>query len=241
MLTLTIIFQIIMPSLLLDGIGIFTLNFTMDLMVNEIFYSILGESSFSGKPCVFVRLTGCNLRCRWCDTEYAFYEGKSYSIDKVISQVDQYSCSLIEITGGEPLMQDGCIILMEKLIDSGRSVLLETGGSLSISNVPDAVKKIIDFKCPSSKMEKGNSWQIMDDIQPHDEIKFVIADRTDYEWTKEKMTKHNMANKWVINMAPVFGELSYSSLAGWILEDKLDVRFQLQLHKHIWSPDRRGV
>ena len=154
----------------------------MNLKINEIFFSIQGESTFSGKPCIFIRLTYCNLRCSYCDTDYAFYDGEEMSIEDIVKKVDIFRCKTVEVTGGEPLMQEHSIELMKTLLGNGYTVLLETGGSLPIDNVPDEVRKIIDFKCPSSKMEKKNLWSILDDTQPHDEIKFVIGDRKDFDW-----------------------------------------------------------
>ena len=156
------------------------------LKINEIFYSIQGESSYSGMPCIFVRLTYCNLRCSYCDTEYSFYEGKDMSIDAIMKEIEQYDCKLVEVTGGEPLMQEESIDLMHALLNKDYQVMLETGGSLPVNKVPKEVIKIVDFKCPSSKMDKKNDWTILKDLQKYDEIKFVIGDKKDYEWTKNK-------------------------------------------------------
>jgi 7-carboxy-7-deazaguanine synthase len=211
------------------------------LKVNEIYYSIQGESTRAGLPCVFVRLTYCNLRCNYCDTEYAFYEGEDYSIDEILAEVKKHNCKLVEITGGEPLVQDESIDLMKKLCDYGFEVLLETGGSLPINNIDKRVKIIMDLKCPSSQMLKKNLYENIDHIKPTDEIKFVIGDHEDYEWTKEIINRYKLMNKCEILFSVVFGVLEPLALVNWVLEDKLDVRFQLQMHKFIWNPQAKGV
>lgn len=211
------------------------------LKVNEIFHSIQGESSHAGRPCVFVRLTGCNLRCIWCDTEYAFYEGEDMTMDHVLAQVATYGCRLVEVTGGEPLMQPGAIELMERLLKDGYEVMLETGGSLPIDQVPREVIKIVDFKAPSSGMMKKNLWSILDDLAPHDEIKFVIGDRADYDWAKAALKQYDHIKRHTVLFSPVLGQIEPQTLSEWILADRLPVRFQLQLHKVIWEPDLRGV
>ena len=213
----------------------------MSIRINEIFYSIQGESTYSGQPCIFIRLTYCNLRCTWCDTEYSFHEGNDMTIDEILENIQQYNCKLVEITGGEPLLQKECISLLNKLLSDGFKVMLETGGSLSIKDVPRKVIKIIDFKCPYSKMDKKNLWSILDDMAEHDEIKFVIGNRKDYEWAKDKIIEYNLTDKWTVLFSCVFDHLSYNTLAEWILEDALDVRFQVQMHKHIWHPEAKGV
>ncbi len=211
------------------------------LKINEIYFSIQGESTKAGLPCVFVRLTYCNLRCKYCDTEYAFYEGKELSLDEIISGVKKFDCKLVEITGGEPLVQSDTINLMQRLCDEGFEVLLETGGSLSIKEIDPRVKIIMDLKCPSSGMLKKNYYKNIDTIKPSDELKFVIGTREDYEWTKEIIQKYNLMKKCIILFSVVFGELEPVILVEWILEDKLDVRFQLQMHKFIWEPTTKGV
>ncbi|MGB9664199.1 MAG: 7-carboxy-7-deazaguanine synthase QueE [Ignavibacteria bacterium] len=211
------------------------------LKVNEIFYSIQGESTYAGLPCVFVRLTYCNLRCTYCDTEYSFYEGNDMTINEILNEVKKYNCNLVEVTGGEPLVQKESIDLMKKLCDEGFKVLLETSGSLSIENVDQRVTIIMDLKTPSSKMMKKNLYSNIDLLKPDDEIKFVIGTREDYEWAKDIIKKYDLNNKCKILMGCVFGELSNLELATWILEDHLPVRFQMQLHKYIWEPERRGV
>ena len=211
------------------------------LVINEIFYSIQGESSHMGRPCVFVRLTYCNIRCSYCDTEYAFYEGKEMPIDEILETVRRYECKLVEVTGGEPLFQENVHELMKRLCDKGFEVLLETGGSLDMSRVDARVKRIVDFKCPSSKMMKKNLWENVNYMKSGDEIKFVIGNREDYDWAKEMIQKHQIEKRCPVLMSVVFGELEPIQLAEWILEDKLNVRYQLQVHKYIWSPETKGV
>jgi 7-carboxy-7-deazaguanine synthase len=211
------------------------------LKINEIYYSIQGESSKAGLPCVFVRLTFCNLRCTYCDTEYAFYEGKDLSIDEIIQEIRKYNCPLVEITGGEPLVQEESLILMQKLSDSGFEVLLETGGSLSIKNIDRRVKIIMDLKTPSSGMLKKNMYENLDYLKINDEVKFVLGSRDDYLWSKDIIEKYELDKKSHILYSVVFGKLLPIELVNWILEDKLNVRFQLQMHKLIWNPEERGV
>ncbi len=211
------------------------------LKVNEIFHSIQGESSHAGRPCVFVRLTGCNLRCAWCDTAYAFYEGEDMTVDQVVERVAAYGCGLVEVTGGEPLMQTEAIDLLERLLAEGCEVMLETGGSLPVGKVPRQVIKVVDFKAPSSGMVKKNRWSILADLAPHDEVKFVIGDRNDYDWARARMEEHGLARRQTVLFSPVFGKLEPRTLAEWLLADRLRARLQLQLHKVIWGPDKRGV
>ncbi len=211
------------------------------LKVNEIYYSIQGESTFAGKPCVFIRLTYCNLRCSYCDTEYAFYEGEDKSIEEVVDEVKKYNCKLVEVTGGEPLVQKESIHLMRKLCDDGYEVLLETGGSLPIDSVDRRVRVILDLKCPSSNMKGKNLYENLDHLKPIDEVKFVIGAREDYEWAKEIINKYKINEKCEILFSVVFDNLEPLTLTNWILEDKLNVRFQLQMHKFIWKPEERGV
>ena len=210
------------------------------LKINEIFYSIQGESTYNGMPCIFIRLTYCNLRCSYCDTEYSFYEGKDMSIKQIMDEIQKYECKLVEVTGGEPLMQEEAIQLMQTLIEKKYSVMLETGGSLPISKVPKEVIKIIDFKCPTSNMQKKNDWSILNDLQMHDEIKFVIGNKEDYDWAKNKIQKYNLMDRKIL-FSPVHDVLDSKSLSEWILKDNLKVRFQIQLHKYIWTPETRGV
>ena len=211
------------------------------LKVNEIYYSIQGESSKSGLPCVFVRLSYCNLRCTYCDTEYAFYEGEEKSIEEIINEVKKYNCKLVEVTGGEPLVQKECLDLMKRLCDEGFDVMLETAGSLSIKDIDDRVQIIMDLKCPSSKMEKKNLYENINFLKPADELKFVIGNREDYDWSKEIISRYDLQSKCKILFSVVFDELEPVSLVNWIIEDKLDVRYQLQMHKFIWHPETKGV
>ncbi|SRR5690606_8055386 len=211
------------------------------LKVNEIYFSVQGESTKAGLPCVFIRLTYCNLRCTYCDTEYAFYEGKDLSIEDIISEVKKYNCKLVEVTGGEPLVQKESLQLMKRLCDDGFEVLLETGGSLPIKEIDKRVKVIMDLKCPSSGMLKKNLYENINYLKPADEVKFVIGSREDYNWTKDILQKYNLNEKCEVLFSVVFGMLEPVELVNWILEDKLDVRFQLQMHKFIWEPTAKGV
>lgn len=213
----------------------------MSLRVNEIFYSIQGESTYAGRPCVFVRLTGCNLRCRWCDTTYAFHEGEQRSIEQVLEQVRGYKCPLVEITGGEPLLQEAVHLLIDRLLLEGYEVLIETGGSLSIDRLDRRVVKILDLKAPGSGMDPHNNLENLQHLDKKDQIKFVVADRRDYEWARQVMAEHALAEKAHILFSPVLGELHPRELAEWILTDRLNVRLQIQLHKYLWDPSRRGV
>ena len=212
------------------------------LKINEIFHSIQGESTKAGLPCIFVRLTYCNIRCVYCDTEYAFYEGVDKSIDEIIHEVKSFSCKLVEITGGEPLVQENVQILMKQLCNLGYEVLIETGGSLPIEVIDKRVKVIMDLKTPYSKMEKKNRYENIQYLKPTDEVKFVIGSREDYDWVKEMISKYDLLNKVEqVLFSPVFDKVENVELANWILEDKLNVRFQLQMHKYIWHPETRGV
>jgi len=211
------------------------------LEVTEIFKSIQGESTHMGLPCVFVRLTGCNLRCVWCDTAYAFQGGKKLSIDEILEEIKSHNIDLIEITGGEPLMQEESILLMETLLKEKFRVMLETGGSLSIKDVPTKVIKVIDLKCPGSGEEDKNHWDNLNYLASTDEIKFVIADRADYEWSRTTLHKYELDKKSHILFSPVFDKLNLKDLTEWLLEDNLPVRLQTQLHKHIWDKNAQGV
>lgn len=211
------------------------------IKVNEIFYSIQGESSFAGMPCVFIRLTYCNLRCTYCDTEYSFYEGEDFTIDEILKKVKSYNCNLVEVTGGEPLVQKESLELLKCLCDEGYQVLLETSGSLSIKDVDQRVIIIMDLKTPSSGMMKKNLFSNFDYLKLKDEVKFVIGNREDYDWAKKIISEYKLLDKCKILMGCVFGQLPNVELATWILEDKLPVRFQIQLHKYIWHPETRGV
>lgn len=212
------------------------------LTVNEIFHSIQGESTRAGDRCVFVRLTACDLRCSWCDTPYAFYEGRKMSVDDVLSAVESYGCPLVEITGGEPLLQEGVYELMDRLLAAGHTVLLETGGHRPIDRVPVSVVKIVDVKCPGSGEADKNCWSNLDRLAPHDEVKFVVLDRADYEFARDVMARTQLSSRAAaILFSPVHDVLDPQTLSEWVIADRLPVRVQLQLHKLIWSPTTRGV
>jgi 7-carboxy-7-deazaguanine synthase len=212
------------------------------LTINEIFYSIQGESTFAGRPCVFVRLTACDLRCSWCDTPYAFHEGQKRSVDDILTEVDTYGCSLVEVTGGEPLLQEDVYPLMRRLIESGRTVLLETGGHHSTARVPELVVTILDVKCPGSGEAHRNDWTNLERLRPHDEVKFVIRDRMDYEFARDVVRRHNLgARAAAVLFSPVHAVMEPRVVTEWILADRLAVRLQLQLHKYVWDPETRGV
>ena len=212
------------------------------LTINEIFYSIQGESSYAGRPCVFVRLTGCDLRCSWCDTEYAFHEGRRQSLEEVLAEVDRLDCPLVEVTGGEPLLQEGVYSLMQSLLDRGRIVLLETGGHRSTARVPESVVTILDVKCPGSGEAHRNDWSNLDRLRPRDEVKFVIKDREDYEFARGVIARHGLGERAAaVHLSPVHGVMDLRLLSEWVLADRLPVRIQAQLHKYIWDPGTRGV
>jgi 7-carboxy-7-deazaguanine synthase len=212
------------------------------LTINEIFYSVQGESTYAGRPCVFVRLTACDLRCSWCDTEYAFYEGRKREVDEVLDEVDSYDCSLVEVTGGEPLLQESVYPLMEGLLARGKTVLLETGGHRSTAHVPADVVTILDVKCPGSGESGRNCWENLERLRPRDEVKFVVKDRADYEFARDVICGRALgARAAAIHFSPVHGVLDPKTLSEWVLADRLPVRVQLQLHKYIWSPTTRGV
>ena len=209
------------------------------LVINEIFYSIQGESSYAGLPCVFVRLTACNLRCAWCDTTYSFHEGEPKSVGDVIVKVLEYNCPLVEITGGEPLLQPNVLPLMTRLCDLGKRVLLETSGSIDVSEVDPRVVKIMDLKCPGSGEAGKNRYDNLRHLDKKDEVKFVLADRADYDWARQTIATHQITG--TILFSPVWEKLPLKTLAEWILADKLPVRMQTQWHKHIWGAHTRGV
>jgi 7-carboxy-7-deazaguanine synthase len=212
------------------------------LRINEIFFSIQGESTWAGRPCAFVRLTGCDLRCSWCDTEYAFHEGRTMAVEEVAAQLLGYGCDLVEVTGGEPLLQAGVYPLIVRLLDMGTTVLVETSGASDVSRLDARAIKVMDLKCPGSGESARNLWSNLDHLTPRDEVKFVIADRADYEWARDVLRRDNLAPRVkAVLMSCVFGRLEPALLAGWILADRLPVRMQLQMHKHIWAPDARGV
>ena len=212
------------------------------LTINEIFYSIQGEASRAGEPCVFVRLTACDLRCSWCDTPYAFYEGRKRTLEEVIEEVEQHQCRLVEITGGEPLLQDDVYPLMERLVAAGYTVMLETGGHRPLTRVPSDVIKIVDVKCPGSGEVDKNHWDNLATLSRHDEVKFVVKDRDDYQFAKDVIARHDLPSRVAaVLMSPVHGVLDPRILSEWMLADHLPARLQLQLHKLIWSPETRGV
>jgi 7-carboxy-7-deazaguanine synthase len=189
-----------------------------------------------------VRLSGCDLRCSWCDTPYAFSEGRKMSVDEIVSQVESYRSPLVEVTGGEPLLQEDVYPLMQRLLDTGRTVLLETGGQIDVSRVPGAVVKVVDVKCPASGESERVEWSNIDRLGSRDQVKFVIQDRADYEFARDTLSRHALDRRCAaVLFSPVHGVLDPRHLSAWILEDRLPVRLQLQLHKHIWGADVRGV
>jgi 7-carboxy-7-deazaguanine synthase len=212
------------------------------LVVHEMYVSVQGESTHTGRPCAFVRLTACDLRCSWCDTPYAFTGGKKMSVDEVVAEVEKLRCPLVEITGGEPLLQADVIPLMQKLIAAGHEVLVETGGHLPITKLPPEVVAIVDVKCPGSGEAAKMHWPNLDALRSHDEVKFVIRDRADYEYARTVVREHDLASKTeAVLFSPVHGALAPADLAKWLLEDHLPVRLQLQQHKYVWDPQARGV
>lgn len=208
------------------------------LYVNEIFYSIQGESTYQGLPCIFVRLAGCNLKCRWCDTTYAFYEGQKMTFEEIMDRIKKYNTNLVEITGGEPLLQKNVILFMSGLIENGYKVLLETSGSISIKDVPQGVIIIMDVKCPASGESDKNLWENLHYLKPYDQIKFVIADKNDYLWAKDIIKKYDLDKNFIILFSPVFEYNIATELVEWILKDNLNVRLNLQLHKILWGNQR---
>ena len=211
------------------------------MRITEIFFSIQGESSHAGKPCVFVRLTGCSLRCVYCDTTYSYAGGQEMPLEGVLAEVGRHPAKLVEVTGGEPLEQDEVYPLMNSLLDRGYSVMLETGGHVSIERVPKPVIKIIDIKCPGSHEGHTVCWENIDLAAPHDEFKFVISTRADYDWSKAVYLEKLRHRSNVVLFSPSHDELPPVNLARWILDDGLPVRLQLQIHKYIWGSEARGV
>lgn len=211
------------------------------LFVNEIFFSIQGESTYAGLPCAFVRLGRCDLRCSWCDTEYAFDEGTYLTIPEIEARLYSYPADLVEVTGGEPLLQDSVHLLVERLIREGKRVLIETGGHRDISAVHPNSTLIYDIKCPDSGMSHRNCWNNLPLLRGQDEVKFVIASRRDYDWAKARLDEHNLHSRHSVLFSPVWDSLPPSELAEWILKDGLKVRFQLQIHKILWGSDVRGI
>lgn len=213
------------------------------MRITEIFLSIQGESSYAGRPCVFVRTTGCNLRCVWCDTEYSFHGGRTMSVDEIVAEVRRVggACRLVELTGGEPLLQKEIGILATRLLDGGYEVLCETGGSLPVDRLPAEVVKIVDVKCPGSGEAEANDWSNLARLDPgRDELKFVIADRSDYEWAAGVVRTRDLG-RFTVHFSPAFGRQDPTTLAEWILADGLPVRLNLQIHKFLWDPAARGV
>ena len=217
------------------------------LRVTEIFHSIQGESTRAGLPCTFVRLTGCPLRCEWCDTEYAFYGGERMALDEIIARVREIGTPLVEITGGEPLVHPNAFVLAARLLEEGFTVLVETSGAVDVADLDPRVHKIMDLKCPGSGETSRNRWENLEHLTGRDEVKFVVRDRRDYEWARDAIRKRGLARRLregtlgALLISPVWDEISWETLAGWILEDRLPVRLQLQLHKLIWGPDVKGV
>ena len=203
------------------------------LRITEIFYSIQGESTAAGRPCVFVRLSRCNLRCVWCDTTYSFTGGEKTELDQIVETVRDYGCQLVEITGGEPLLQKGVHTLMERLCDDGFEVCIETSGSLTIEPIDERVRIIMDLKPPGSGEVEKNLWENIEHLKPDDEVKFVIADRVDYDWSKEVIERYDLTNRSHVIFSPVHGQMSGHELSLWMLEDRLPVRLGVQLHKFL--------
>jgi 7-carboxy-7-deazaguanine synthase len=212
------------------------------LTINEIYESIQGESTWAGERCVFVRLTFCDLRCSYCDTEYAFYEGKKQKLSEIVATVKGFACPLVEITGGEPLLQKNVLPLMEMLCEAGLTVLLETSGAHDISLVDPRVHRIMDLKTPASGEVERNRFENIEHLTERDEVKFVIGSREDYEWSRAQLRRFHLASRVrAVLFSPVFGRIEPRQIVDWIIEDKLPVRFQLQMHKFIWPPTQRGV
>jgi 7-carboxy-7-deazaguanine synthase len=209
------------------------------LKISEVFHSIQGESTLAGFPTVFVRLTGCPLRCTWCDTEYAFAGGQWMEIEDIIENIKSYKTPYVCVTGGEPLAQRRCIKLLDQLIENGFNVSLETSGALSVADVNDKVTTVMDLKAPGSGEEQKNLYENINYLDAKDQIKFVIKDRTDYHWCLDIINRYNLIDKCEVLLSPVAGEIDPKDLAQWILDDKLLVRFQLQLHKILWD-DAQG-
>jgi len=212
------------------------------LTVNEIYFSVQGESTWAGLPCVFVRLTFCDLRCNYCDTEYAFYEGKKLTLSEIVNTVLHYNCPLVEVTGGEPLLQKHVLPLMTLLADAGQTVLLETSGAHDISQIDPRVHRIMDLKTPGSGEVERNLLSNIEHLTQRDEVKFVIGSRDDYEWSRARVREHRLAERChAVLFSPIFGRIDPREIVEWVLADNLPVRFQLQMHKFIWTPTKRGV
>ena len=214
-----------------------------ELLIHEFFHSVQGESTRAGEPCFFIRLTGCHLRCTWCDTPYAFYQGSVHTIAECVAKAVECPAKLVEVTGGEPLLQEAAFPLLKALCDAGLDVLLETSGAVAIDRVDPRVARIVDWKCPGSGMAEHNHPAVLPALRPGDELKLVIADRGDYEWARTWMekTESERPPEVPLHFSPAFGRLSPQELVDWILSDGLDVRLNLQIHKWIWPPETRGV
>lgn len=217
------------------------MTLSQTLQITEIFHSIQGESTRVGQPCVFVRLTGCPLRCTWCDTEYAFHGGEPLTFEAILDQVQSYECPLVEVTGGEPLHQPGALVLLKQLCDAGYQTMIETSGSFDISAIDPRVSIIMDVKCPGSGMTDRMRWANIEHLAEKDEVKFVLKDEADYEWSKDIVQQYQLGGRCSVLFSPVFGSLDLQLLAERVLRDKLPVRMQVQLHKLIWDPETRGV
>lgn len=211
------------------------------LLVHEIYRSIQGESTFAGLPCVFVRLTACMARCTWCDTPHAFKEGSLLSMEAVLRRVRSFACPLVELTGGEPLLQPESFSLMTALSNEGKTVLLETSGLISLEGVDSRVHVIMDLKCPDSGECENNCWANLNLLKPTDQIKFVIASRHDFEWMESTIREHRLDERFIVLISGVFGAVEPVELVEWLLASGLQVRMQLQLHKYIWNPNARSV
>lgn len=217
------------------------------LRVTEIFHSIQGESTWAGLPCTFVRLTGCPLRCAWCDTAYSFHGGEKISLDEIVRRVDEIGTPLVELTGGEPLIHRNAFELTRRLLDRGYTILVETSGAIDISPLDERAHRIMDLKCPGSGEVERNLWSNLEHLTARDEVKFVIADRADYEWARDRLREHGLDERLrdgtlrAILFSPVWDAVDLADMAAWILEDRLPVRFQIQMHKVVWGPDVAGV
>jgi 7-carboxy-7-deazaguanine synthase len=211
------------------------------MVVTEIYKSIQGESTYAGQPCVFVRTTGCNLRCGWCDSPFSFYGGREMDTEAVLDEIRALDCRLVEITGGEPLLHKDIPVLVRRLLDEAYGVLVETSGSLDIRGLDPRAVLIMDIKCPGSGMSETVRWDNLEALKPTDQVKFVILNRADYDWAREVVSRNRLTDRFAVLFSPVFGEMEPKRLAEWILQDGLPVRFQLQIHKYIWHPETRRV
>ena len=209
------------------------------MRITEIYQSIQGESSYAGLPCVFVRTTGCDLRCSWCDSEFTFTGGTQMTLDQIMSEVEKYDCKLVELTGGEPMLQPQIYELATRLADAGHTLLIETGGHRDISKLDPRVIRVMDLKCPASGECEKNLFSNLEHLRPSDEIKFVLADREDYNWALKTVREHRLEDQVKLLISTAFGALEPADVVGWMLTDKLRARFQLQLHKYIWPPEER--